>query len=132
MMICLEVCCCCSQIQGLDNVEKIREKYDLIFYIGNEENASNKTVTRIKWNTVYGLGNNTPWFAAEVPTMFISLANPYHLIDVPMVRTYINAYSSNEYVINAVMEKIMGRSEFICNDRKNAETDFKRNRICCR
>ncbi len=101
-----------SNIPGLDNVARIREKYDLVLYVGNEENTSNKTVTRIKWNTVYGLGNNTPWFAAEVPTMFISLANPYHLIDVPMIRTYINAYSNNEYVIDAVMEKIMGRSEF--------------------
>lgn len=102
-----------TNIPALDNVARIREKYDLVLYVGNEENTSNKTVTRIQWNTVYGLGNNTPWFAAEVPTMFISLANPYHLIDVPMIQTYINAYSNNEYVVDAVMEKIMGRSEFL-------------------
>lgn len=41
-----------------------------------------------------------------------SLANPYHLIDVPMIKTYINGYSNSEYVIDAVVEKIMGRSRF--------------------
>ena len=44
--------------------------------------------------------------------MFISLANPYHLIDVPMIKTYINGYSNSEYVIESVVEKIMGRSAF--------------------
>jgi beta-N-acetylhexosaminidase len=29
-----------------------------------------------------------------------------------MVKTYINAYSSSEYVVEAVIEKITGRSEF--------------------
>ena len=35
-----------------------------------------------------------------------------HLTDVPMVRTYINAYTSNEVTVRAVVEKLMGRSAF--------------------
>ena len=54
-----------------------------------------------------------PWFVSERPVIFISLANPYHLVDVPMVKTYINAYSNSEYVIKSVVEKLMGRSEFV-------------------
>ena len=96
----------------LDNVGDIKRKYDLVLYIGNVENASNQTTARIQWKTFFGLGNNLPWFVYEVPTLFISLANPYHLLDVPMVKTFINAYSNNEYVMDAVVEKIMGRSEF--------------------
>lgn len=96
----------------IDNVENFKKKYDAVIYIGNVENASNKTTNRINWYTFWGQGNNVPWFANEVPTMFISLANPYHLLDVPMIKTYINAYSNNEYVIDAVIKKIVGKSNF--------------------
>ena len=97
----------------LDSALTFREKYDLVIYFANEENTSSKTVTRLKWHTVYGLGNNTPWFAGETPVIFISFANPYHLIDVPMIKTYINCYSNNEYVMESVIEKIFGMSEFL-------------------
>lgn len=97
---------------GVDNVRRFKEKYDLVIYIGNVENASNKTTNRLNWYTFWGQGNNVPWFAHEVPVLFISVANPYHLLDVPMVRTYINCYSNNEFVLEAVVEKITGQSEF--------------------
>ncbi|MDE6421534.1 MAG: glycoside hydrolase family 3 protein, partial [Lachnospiraceae bacterium] len=97
---------------GVDNVTSFKEKYDLAIYIGNVENASNKTTNRLNWYTFWGQGNNVPWFANEIPVLFISLANPYHLLDVPMIKTYINCYSNNEYVIEAVVEKITGNSAF--------------------
>ena len=68
-----------------DGAESFRSKYDLVVYLGNVENASNKTVNRISWYTLFGLGNNMPWFVREVPTLFISLQNPYHLVDVPRI-----------------------------------------------
>ncbi|MBD5402286.1 glycoside hydrolase family 3 protein [bacterium] len=97
---------------GVDNVKTFKEKYDLVIYIGNVENASNQTTNRLNWYTFWGQGNNVPWFANEIPVLFISVANPYHLLDVPMIKTYINCYSNNEYVIEAVVEKITGNSEF--------------------
>ncbi len=93
-------------------VEEFKNSFDLVLYVGNFETASNNTVVRIKWRGLFGGGNDYPWFVSEIPTAFISLANPYHLLDVPMMKTYINAYTNNEFVIDAVMEKIMGRSEF--------------------
>lgn len=95
-----------------DSVASFKEKYDLVIYIGNIENASNKTTNRINWYTLFGLGNNMPWFVKEVPTMFISLQNPYHLLDVPMIQTYINCYSNHDAMIDAVVEKINGESKF--------------------
>jgi beta-N-acetylhexosaminidase len=92
------------------SVESLKEKFDLALYVANVETASNQTTVRINW--VQPMAANGPWFAKEIPTAFISVANPYHLIDVPMVKTYINAYSSSEYVVEAVVEKITGRSEF--------------------
>ena len=97
---------------GVDNVKSFKEKYDLVIYIGNVENASNQTTNRLNWYTFWGQGNNVPWFANEIPVLFISLANPYHLLDVPMIKTYINCYSNNEYVIESVVEKITGNSSF--------------------
>lgn len=97
---------------GVDNVGEFKSKYDLVIYIGNVENASNKTTSRLNWYTFWGQGNNVPWFVEEVPTMFISVGNPYHLLDVPMIKTYINCYSNNQYVLKAVINKITGDSEF--------------------
>ncbi len=98
--------------KGVDNVTAIKSKYDLVIYLGNVENASNKTTNRINWYTFYGQGNNLPWFVKEVPTLFASLANPYHLFDVPMIQTYINCYSNNQYVLENLVQKLCGESEF--------------------
>lgn len=94
------------------DVHTFREKYDLVIYLGNVENQSNKVTNRLSWYTFWGNGNNVPWFVKERPVLFISLANPYHLVDVPMIKTFINAYSNNEYVIDAAVEKILGHSPF--------------------
>lgn len=96
----------------LDTVEEFKSKYDLVLYIGNIETASNKTVSRINWYTFFGLGNNMPWFVEEVPAIFVSVGNPYHLMDAPMIKTFINGYCNSEYVINAIVTKILGKSEF--------------------
>ena len=94
------------------DVGTFKKSYEHVIYIGNVENASNKVTNRLSWYTFWGNGNNVPWFVAERPVMFISLANQYHLIDVPMIKTYINGYSNSEYVRESVVEKIMGRSAF--------------------
>ncbi len=93
-------------------VEDTRKCYDLYVYVCNMQNASNNTTLRLNWNVVFGLGDDAPWLTAEVPVMMISTGCPYHLFDAPMVETFINAYSSEPQYRRAVMEKIMGRSEF--------------------
>jgi len=94
------------------SAEKFKAKYDLVFYIGNIETESNKTVNRINWHTLFGAGNNIPWFVNEIPALFVSVGNPYHLMDVPMIKTYINGYCNSSFVIDAVMNKLMGKSKF--------------------
>lgn len=101
-----------SKPMRFETVTEFRSKYDLVIYIGNVENASNKTTSRLNWHAPYGAGNNIPWFVEVVPTLFISLQNPYHLLDVPMIKTYINAYSNHDIMIDMVVEKITGKSEF--------------------
>ena len=87
-----------------------RKETDLLIYYANMKVSSNQTTIRIAWDDF--LGEDSPKYVCDIPTLFLSFSNPYHLTDVPMVRTYINAYTSNEATVRAVVEKLMGRSEF--------------------
>lgn len=85
-------------------------KYDLIIYLANMSTKSNQTTVRIEW--AMPMGANCAHYITSIPTIFISVENPYHLIDIPRVRTFINAYNSNDNVLDALVDKLMGRSEF--------------------
>lgn len=93
-------------------VKPFTDRFDAVLYLGNVENASNKTTNRLNWYTYWGHGDNVPWFVHEVPVVFASLANPYHLVDVPMIPTYINCYSNNNETLDALVEKLLGRDSF--------------------
>jgi len=93
-------------------VEEMKKDYDLYVYVANMQNASNNTTLRLNWNVAFGLGDDAPWMASEIPVLMISTGYPYHLFDAPMIGTYINAYSAEPHFIQAVVEKLMGRSEF--------------------
>ena len=101
-----------SKPMKFESVTEFSNKYDLVIYIGNVENSSNKTTNRLEWYAPFGAGNNIPWFVEVVPTVFISLQNPYHLLDVPMIQTYINAYSNHDAVIESLVDKLVGKSTF--------------------
>ncbi|MGN1074673.1 MAG: glycoside hydrolase family 3 N-terminal domain-containing protein [Eubacteriales bacterium] len=84
--------------------------YDLMIYVCNLATKSNQTTVRIEWLNPMGI--NVPRYVEGVPTIFISTENPYHLLDVPMVKTYINTYGINDSTMPLLVEKLMGRSEF--------------------
>lgn len=90
--------------------DEMKDSYDLIIYVANYTTRSNQTVIRLEW--VQPLGANCPHYLSDIPTMFISLENPYHLQDVPRIKTFINAYNSNDAVLKMLVEKLLGRSEF--------------------
>lgn len=96
----------------LGTVESFSKEYDAVLYVANVQNASNQTVARIHWHTLFGLGNNMPWFVKEVPTTLISFGNPYHLYDLPMVDTVINAYCNYDHFIEMTIKKMTGESTF--------------------
>lgn len=93
-------------------VDTFTSKYDLVLYVCNFETVSNNTVIRINWKASGGMGNDAPWFVKELPTLFVSTANPYHLLDVPMMQTFINAYSATEVTVDMVIKKLLGKSLF--------------------
>ncbi|MGM9660204.1 MAG: glycoside hydrolase family 3 protein [Faecousia sp.] len=75
--------------------------------------ASNQTSVRINWCSKHAL--EIPRFVCEEPSAFISFANPYHLQDIPRVRTFINAYTATRSTITAALEKLLGQSSFTGN-----------------
>ncbi|MGL5316200.1 MAG: glycoside hydrolase family 3 protein, partial [Peptostreptococcaceae bacterium] len=64
--------------------------YDLII---NVANVGPGTDQRIQWTPAKGTPD-IPFYVNEVPTIFISVQCPFHLADVPQVKTYINAYDA--------------------------------------
>lgn len=88
----------------------ITEHYDLIIYVANLATRSNQTTVRIEWAAP--MGANCAHYINDVPTIFISVENPYHLLDIPRVRTFINTYNSGDAALEMLVEKLMGRSEF--------------------
>ena len=82
----------------------------LTLMLCNMPAASNQTTVRIKWCPKHAL--EMPRFVNEEAVAFISFANPYHLQDVPRVRTYINAYTATKAVVEAALERLLGRAPF--------------------
>lgn len=97
--------------EGLQEAfESVKEKYDAIIYLANLETKSNQTTVRIEWTNPMGV--NVPIYINSIPTIFISLANPYHLLDVPRIKTYINTYGMNDYTLTCLVDKLLGRDTF--------------------
>ena len=89
-------------------ITELTNNYDLII---NLANVNPGTVQRIVWPASKGTPD-IPFYIHEVPTIFVSVQYPYHLADVPQVKTYINVYDSRKQSLEVLVEKLMGRSEF--------------------
>lgn len=90
-------------------LEEWTNQFDVIIYLTKWETMSNQTSLQLQYKA---MGFDAPWFINEVPTILVSLANPYHSYDLPMIKTVINGYSPTEHVYDAIIEKMMGISEF--------------------
>jgi beta-N-acetylhexosaminidase len=86
------------------------DKYDAAFVFANVKGFAQEAAIRIKWSTP--MAAEIPWYVTEVPTVLVSLNQPNHLIDVPMVKTAIHTHADSVEAIRATIEKIMGKSEF--------------------
>jgi len=91
-------------------VKEFTDKYDLLVYAASLQTKSNQTVVRIEWANP--MGANVPIYCHTIPTLFVSFENPYHLVDVPQVRTFINCYCGFNTVIEQLVLKLQGKSTF--------------------
>ena len=98
-----------SVYAGKRPISTLTDNYDLII---NFANVAPATDQRLQWPLSKGTPD-IPFYVNEVPTIFVSLQCPFHLADVPQVKTYINAYDNKEVTIKALVEKMVGRSAFV-------------------
>lgn len=89
-------------------ISQLTDKYDLIINVANVNPA---TCQRIVWPASKGTPD-IPFYIHEVPTIFVSVQCPFHLADVPQVKTYINTYDGKPETLELLVEKMMGNSKF--------------------
>ncbi|MBQ6733675.1 MAG: glycosyl hydrolase [Lachnospiraceae bacterium] len=90
--------------------EEFKKKFDLVMVFVNMVGYAQENVVRLRYSTAHS--NEMPWYVKEVPTLCVSLNYTTHLFDLPMMKTYINAYASSREYIRAAVEKITGKSDF--------------------
>lgn len=95
----------------MESCRELEKRYDLILYAADLPTESFRTTVRLEWRKP--MGADCPVMIHTIPTVFISFANPFHLADVPRIRTYLNAYCCKEANVKAVVEKLMGKSPFL-------------------
>lgn len=88
----------------------LTKNFDAAFVFADIVGYAAENNYRIKWKVP--MSTDIPWYVYELPTVFVSLNYTTHLTDVPMVKTYINAYKDTRTVIRQTIQKIMGESEF--------------------
>lgn len=95
-----------DDLHGTRNIPDDR----LYLILCNMPAASNQTTVRISWCPKHAM--EIPRFVNEEASVFISFANPYHLQDIPRVRTYINAYTATRAAVEAALGKLTGTGSF--------------------
>ena len=93
---------------GKRPISTLTDNYDLIINIAK---VGPGTDQRVQWPLSKGTPD-IPFYVHEVPTIFVSVECPFHLADVPQVKTYINAYDDKEFTMKALVDKMVGKSEF--------------------
>lgn len=97
-----------EEMAAKGKMEEFKKRYDAVLLILSVAGFAQYNSMRVKWN----LPTKQPWYMSEVPTIVASVTFPNMLIDVPMARCYVNSYMNHPEAIHALVEKLMGKSEF--------------------
>jgi beta-N-acetylhexosaminidase len=85
---------------GKNAISDFTAQQDLVITLFNVANG----------HPVFGMskgGGEIPWYVHELPVVGISVNKPTMLADCPMLRTYINAYDSNDDTMDALVEALL-------------------------
>lgn len=91
-------------------VEDYKKMYDIVFVFVHMKGYAQENNVRVKYSAPHS--NELPWWVKEVPTICVSLNYTNHLYDLPMMKTYINAYAPTRECIQSTIEKVIGKSDF--------------------
>ena len=85
---------------GKSKISDLRKKVDVICYFANVQTSGGDSAARVSWP---GVRNTIPNLIADIPTMMVSIDNPYLLTDAPGFKTYVNAYTSENLVVETLV-----------------------------
>lgn len=91
--------------------ESFVSAHDFVLMVFNVKGYAQENHVRIRWSCNHSC--ELPWFNEELPTIGMSLNYTNHLIDVPQLHTFINAYGPTRTHIRTAIEKLTGKSEFL-------------------
>ena len=86
------------------------KSHDLALVFINVKGYAQENEVRVRWSCNHSC--ELPWYNEEIPTVGVSLNYTNHLIDVPQLHTFVNAYAPTREAVRAVIEKLTGKSEF--------------------
>ncbi len=85
-------------------------QHDFALVVVNFRGYAQENCVRLRWSCSHS--GEIPWYNEEIPTIGVSLNYTNHLIDLPMLHTFINAYGCDRAHIRAMVEKLSGKSGF--------------------
>lgn len=91
-------------------ISELTDHYDLVISVAQVDGLM-QPIERVYWPATKGT-YDIPWFVHEIPTIVVSTASPHLLPDIPQVKTYINCYDDKDVTLDALIDKLEGRSQF--------------------
>lgn len=92
------------------NREDFKAHFDLVIVAVHMKGYAQTNNVRVNYSL--GHSHEIPWTVCEVPTLCVSLNYTNHLYDLPMMKTFINAYSPTREYLHELVKKITGQSPF--------------------
>ncbi len=89
---------------GKAPISDLVQAYDLVVNVAKVVGGM-QPVERVSWPASKGTPD-LPWYVHELPTIFVSVAAPFHLADAPAVKCFVNAYDSQDATLDAVVAKL--------------------------
>ena len=100
---------------GKDTISEFAARQDLIITLCDVAGGF-QAVARPGWGMTKG-GGEIPWYVHEVPVIALNMGHPTIMADMPHVRTFINAYDTNDQTMDVVVEKLVsGAESFVGED----------------
>ena len=92
------------------NREDFKSRFDLVIVAVHMKGYAQTNNVRVNYSL--GHSHEIPWTVCEVPTLCVSLNYTNHLYDLPMMKTFINAYAPTREYLHELVKKITGQSPF--------------------
>jgi beta-N-acetylhexosaminidase len=97
-----------KKLNAYHSKEAIKQ-YDISIHFANVQKEHGRA-PRILYNG--HCANDAADTDMYIPTVLISMTSPYLLADAPRVKTCINCYTPEKHVVDALLNKLTGRSPF--------------------